>query len=156
MVGHFAPALEGVDDGGLAGDLVVAPEYMASVLEHILPAVGGPVLEGDRVSDIAVLNGVDPSENGLALTQIREEGLVSDFCVADDIAGHDAVEIGDMTACGGIFLVRVAQYVAIAGLDVKLAGMAEFCRILGDQGTAAFVLFSADGESDGFHCSMTS
>ena len=149
-VREYAVAHIGMIHSGFTGNLIVLPERVPSILEHILPGKGGKPALNDGIRNITVLHGMDPSEDGLPV-QLIQILRISDLRIADDILGQRLLPAADFDTRLAIILVRKAEHIAITGLDEHHLRMFDLTDILRNERSSALVLLMGDGEAYGFH-----
>ncbi len=147
---EHAVAHIGMIHSGFAGDLVVLPERMPSILEHILPRIDSQPALDDGIRDVAVLHGVDPTEDSLPV-QLVQILRIPDLGVADDVLGQDLLPAAYPGAGLLIILVRKTEHIAISGFDEYHLRMFDLTDILRNKRPSALVLLMRDREPYGFH-----
>ena len=141
VVGEDAMQAKSVHNGSFAGDFVVAPKQVTSFIKHIFPSVGGQATVDDGIGDIAVLNGVYPTEDGLPCMELVEVVGVSHFRVADDVLAHGCFSVDDVDAVLSIVVIGESERFTVSGFEEELTFVFYEFQVFGNERASVFIFF---------------
>ena len=123
---------------------------MSAHIKHILPSISRQFSCNQFVSNISVLNSVNPSENFLFIKFIQIISI-SDFRIAYDITLQNSTPRGNIRTSIYIVFIWKSNHITIIFFEIEHFGMRKLFHIVRNHSTAIFIFFVTYRKSYCFH-----